>query len=356
VSAPSNGHDRKGLIGRVAGAVTGRVVETVDPDIVIEHIDVNAVVERMDVDALLQRIDLDALLGQVDVDAVLDRVDLDRLLDRVDVNAVLDRVDIDRLMNRVDMDALLRRVDVEAIVQRSGIPEIVAESTSHMAGSALDLARRQLVGLDVVADRLVDRAFRRTDEARHEGPPLLTERAPVGRKDRRSVSGHYTGPVSRAAAGALDVLAITTLYTVGYAGVSLLWNAFFGSSLSGDQRTPLAIAALALWAFSYVFVCLAVAGRTVGKAVVGIRVVRADGGPPSVRTVFWRTLVQPFSIILFLLGYLPVLLQREHRAMHDLAAGTAVVYDWGDRPAEMPGPLSEFLNRNRPGGVTPDPR
>lgn len=339
MSASTNGHDRKRLIGRVAGAVTGRVVETVDPDIVIEHIDINAIVDR---------VDLDAVLGRVDLDAVLARVDLDALLARVDVNAIMDRVDVDALLARVDMDAVVRRVDVEAVVQRSGIPEIVAESTSHMAGSALDLARRQLVGLDVVVDRFVDRLFRRKHPERYEGPPLLMAAAPEGRSDRRSVSGHFTGPMSRAAAGALDILVITTLYTVGYAGVSLLWSAFTGSSLSGDRSTPLAIAGMALWAFLYVFVSLAVAGRTVGKAVVGLRVVRSDGGTPAVRKIFLRTLVQPFSAALLMLGYLPVLLQKEHRSVHDLIAGTAVVYDWGDRAAEMPGPLSEFLNRKQP--------
>ena len=82
--------------------------------------------------------------------------------------------------------------------------------------------------------------------------------------------------------------------------------------------------------------------------VVGLRVVRSDGGTPAVRKIFLRTLVQPFSAALLMLGYLPVLLQKEHRSVHDLIAGTAVVYDWGDRAAEMPGPLSEFLNRKQP--------
>jgi hypothetical protein len=40
-----------------------------------------------------------------------------------------------------------------------------------------------------------------------------------------------------------------------------------------------------------------------------------------------------------------MVVQREHRALHDLIAGTAVVYDWGSRTAELPGPLSEFLAR-----------
>jgi hypothetical protein len=35
----------KGFLGRVAGAVTERVVETVDPDIVLEHVDLNALLD-----------------------------------------------------------------------------------------------------------------------------------------------------------------------------------------------------------------------------------------------------------------------------------------------------------------------
>jgi hypothetical protein len=136
----------KRLLGRVAGAVTEKVVVTVDPDIVLEHVDLNV------------------LLSRVDLDAVLARVDMDALLARVDLNA---------LLADVDVDALLRDVDLEALVRRSGIPDIVAESTYSMAGSALDLARRQLVGLDVVVDRIVDRLMRRSEDERREGPPSL---------------------------------------------------------------------------------------------------------------------------------------------------------------------------------------
>jgi hypothetical protein len=32
--------------------------------------------------------------------------------------------------------------------------------------------------------------------------------------------------------------------------------------------------------------------------------------------------------------------------MHDAAAGTVVVYDWGDRPAEMNAPLTKWVNRH----------
>jgi hypothetical protein len=40
-----------------------------------------------------------------------------------------------------------------------------------------------------------------------------------------------------------------------------------------------------------------------------------------------------------------ILFRRDHRGLHDVIAATAVVYDWGDRQAEMPGPLADFLHR-----------
>ncbi len=113
------------------------------------------------------------MLDRVDPNALLDRVDPDALMERVDVDRLVSRVDVDALMERVDVDALMRRVDVEAIVQRSGIPDIVADSTKSMFSSALDLARRQVVGLDALIDRAVDRVLRRGEPDRRLGPPRL---------------------------------------------------------------------------------------------------------------------------------------------------------------------------------------
>ncbi|MFC6341992.1 RDD family protein, partial [Nocardioides hankookensis] len=135
-------------------------------------------------------------------------------------------------------------------------------------------------------------------------------------------------------------------YTLGIAGLAFLSGIFFGSSLDDlSGRGPLAVATLAVWAWFYSFGSHAVAGRTLGKGIVGIRVVGADGSPLSVRQAFVRTLVFPLSALLFGLGFLMILVQREHRALHDLIAGTSSVYDWGERAAEMPGPLSAFLAR-----------
>jgi uncharacterized RDD family membrane protein YckC len=297
-----------GVLGRLAGKVTGRVIETVQPDVVLSHVD------------------LDALLDRIDINRVLGRVDLDALIDRIDVERLMDRVDVERLLERVDLDRLVERVDVEGLVRRSGVPQIVVESQTRLAGSLVDLVRRQLTGLDTVLNRGVIRLLRR------EPPPRS-----------RTVTGGYAGAVSRATATALDILIIVTAFTIGLAGVNLLTTSFWGIEV---RRALPATIVLAVLAFCYAFGFLAVAGRTPGQGIVGLRVVRADGGTIRPGQALRWVVGFPFSVVPAGLGFVPIVFQREHRALHDLIAGTAIVYDWGERPAELPGPLSAFLARH----------
>lgn len=162
---------------------------------------------------------------------------------------------------------------------------------------------------------------------------------------RLEVTGHYAGAPSRAVAAVLDIVTVVGLFTVGLAGVNLLMRVVFGVELAGNRAGPVWGVALAGWAFGYVAVSLAIAGRTLGKGIVGLRVVDADGATLSARRAVVRTLAFPLSVLPLGLGLLGIVAQREHRAWHDLLAGTAVVYDWGTRTAELPGPLTAFLAR-----------
>jgi uncharacterized RDD family membrane protein YckC len=300
--------ERRGLIGRAAGALTGRVVETIPPDVILEH------------------------------------VDLDALLDRIDVNKVLDRVDMDRLLARVDVDALMSRVDVEALVRRSGVPDLVAESTGRLAGGALDLARRQIVGLDTLLVGVVGTIFRRPSAGLDAAPPAL--RDPEGeRHDTTSVSGRYAGPISRLLASGIDAALMFALFTLGVAGIDKMLGVFFDTSLEGRGDSFWSVLAAILWVFLYVITTTAIAGRTPGKAIVGLRVVTTLGSAVTPGRAVVRTALLPVAAVLLGLGLLPILVSRGRRGLHDLIAGTAVVYDWGDRPAQMPAPLSAYISR-----------
>ena len=82
------------------------------------------------------------------------------------------------MLSRVDLNALLTEVDLEALVRRSGIPEIVADSTSQLAGSTLDVVRRQLAALDFWVNRAVDTLMRRTAGSVPLAPPGLANATP----------------------------------------------------------------------------------------------------------------------------------------------------------------------------------
>ena len=305
-----NGHyvrvpvHRQSIFARVAGVATERIVDTVDPDIVLDHVDIDALVARIDVDALLTRID---------------------------VNAVLERVDIERL---------IARIDLQSVVERAGVPDLVAASTGQFAESGLDFVRRQVAGLDLIMARVVDRLLRRPPRTQEESPSGLGAHAVGDDRSRITVTGHYAGAVSRSLAALVDVFLVTATYTLGIAAGDYLLSTL---GISMDVPPVWSAIAICCWAFVYVLLFVTIAGRTPGKWLLGLRVVRTDGsfvpaGRSFVRAVLWwpSTLVAAITIW-------PVILLRRHRAVHDYVAGTAVVHDWGDRPAELPAPLSAYL-------------
>jgi len=147
--------------------------------------------------------------------------------------------------------------------------------------------------------------------------------------------GHYAGAISRLAAFAADVGASWGIYTAGVALVSLASELVSGRSVTLTHHQVPAIATLVVWEFFYFAYPWAVSGRTIGMALFGLQVVSAQGAPIGPRQAVLRTLVLPVSILILGLGFLGVLFQRERRALHDVIAGTAVVYSWDARAAHL---------------------
>ncbi|MDQ3587065.1 MAG: RDD family protein [Actinomycetota bacterium] len=128
----------------------------------------------------------------------------------------------------------------------------------------------------------------------------------------------------RIGAGLIDLAGLCVLFLV--LGLTI------GDSQTGDGRASVnlnggpAIIFLAL-ALLYYFACEAVGGRTLGKLLLGVRVVSADGTRAGPGQVAGRTALRLIDGILFYLVGLIVILatgQRRQR-LGDLAAKTAVV-------------------------------
>lgn len=101
-------------------------------------------------------------------------------------------------------------------------------------------------------------------------------------------------------------------------------------------------------------------GRTLGKALMGLRVVRDDGGPIRFRHAFVRGLLGLFferpGITVGLAALLPMLFTRSSKRCGDLLAGTIVVRDRVavrmDRPVVMPAPLASWASALDLSGVS----
>lgn len=318
----------------MASGAGERMLHVVDPNMVLDHVDV------------------DALLDRVDVNALLDRVDVNELLDRVDVNRLLDRVEVNDLMDRVDVDALMERVNVEDLVERAGIPDIVLESTSHLTGSALDLFRRPIVGLDEITFRSLNRMIGRDPNQYPNGPGDLIHWVDEHQTTKVGglKTGRYAGPLTRLLAVMLDSVVASFGFTLLVAGLVFVIRLFAPEYEIPEGSGVLYGIALAMWSFLYLWVSYTVFGKTIGKMIFGVRVVSSDGHAVlRARQTLVRVLTYPLSFTLFGIGLLGVVFNRERQAWHDRFARTAVVYDWGSRTATMPTPLADFLERRGAG-------
>lgn len=311
-------------MGDMAGEVANRIIELVDLD---------RMLQKVDLDEVLKRVDLNALLEDVDVDALIKRVDVDDVIDRVDVDRIVQRVDVDAIVARVDVDAIVERVDVNRILGDTDMGKMVASSTSGIITEILYLIRRQLVGVDALLARVVTKVLRRSEEDLPLGPPSLVAAAPEGTQQ-----GHFGGSLARLLAYVIDAALSTTLFGLAVTATISVINAVFSVDLSESPVVGVGWGiGLLVWTFLYWWYPLTTFGKTVGMALVGIEVVRSDGSRVNAKRAAWRTFVMPWSFILLWLGLVPIVTSRRHRALHDKAADTVVVYDW---PATSPRYLS----------------
>src|SRR5262245_20185425 len=79
-----------------------------------------------------------------------------------------------------------------------------------------------------------------------------------------------------------------------------------------------------LFAVFYLVVLHALEGQTIGKLLVRVRVVGADGAPPTFGTSVLRLVAYVASFMPFGLGFVMAGLRADRRALHDLLAGTRV--------------------------------
>ena len=160
-------------------------------------------------------------------------------------------------------------------------------------------------------------------------PQLVAPERDVG------MQGHYAGAVSRLISLLLYSLFASLSFWLLSLLVTVAVNTLTGENFDPTDHGLFTSLAFIGWFFIYCAYPLAVSGRTLGMAIVGVAAVQADGSPIRPRQGVIRVLAFPLSFLFFGLGFVGIVLQREHRTLHDFIAGTAIVYAWNARAARL---------------------
>jgi uncharacterized RDD family membrane protein YckC len=161
---------------------------------------------------------------------------------------------------------------------------------------------------------------------------------------------------SRIVAGLVDVLGqLLVLLVVG----ALATAGSFSMSEAAGQALGIVVLVLVLIVYPVTFETL-LRGRSPGKAAMGLRVVRDDGGPIGFRQALVRGLAGAFlerpGITLFVAGVVTSLLNPSGKRLGDLLAGTVVVQERvavrGGAVAVMPPALAEWASQLDLSGVS----
>ncbi len=162
--------------------------------------------------------------------------------------------------------------------------------------------------------------------------------------------GQYAGFVTRAVAIMIDILFVVVSVLVITAAITLPLDFFLGVNLQTCTLIPSGSLSVRDWDWLRGLLCttvnatsLAIAvltgpiyfiflattgGQTVGKYVMGVRVVRLDGKPMT----YWQSTLRWFGYIVSLLplglGFFWVIIDDRRQAFHDKIAGTCVIYSW----------------------------
>jgi len=142
--------------------------------------------------------------------------------------------------------------------------------------------------------------------------------------DRRPPS--YEGLVTRGIAFAIDAAIIDLIALVVAVGVALVLSLFPVSDTAQAIVVAAGAAAFVAWTVAYFVTFWSTTGQTPGNRLLRIRVCRADDSGvlrPS------RCLLRLVGMLLaaapVFAGFLPILVDRRRRGLHDLLAGTVVV-------------------------------
>ncbi|OQY93151.1 MAG: hypothetical protein B6D39_03405 [Anaerolineae bacterium UTCFX2] len=165
-----------------------------------------------------------------------------------------------------------------------------------------------------------------------------------------SLVGHYAGFATRLIAFIIDSLTIsaTLLFLTWFVNSTLLvlqtrniiahfsrWIPHINSIIAFLTSPVMSGIYTFLIIISYNVFFWSIAGQTIGKAVMGIKIIPVIGGKMTFKRALTRYVGYYISGLPLGLGFLWILVNDRRSAWHDRIAGTCVVHVWDARPDEV---------------------
>jgi uncharacterized RDD family membrane protein YckC len=148
----------------------------------------------------------------------------------------------------------------------------------------------------------------------------------------------YAGIASRAVALAIDVAIAQVIVLSGGAILALVSSLVGGVRLDTLAQILAAVAWLAVVG-AYFVLFWSTAGQTPGMRLMALRVMTPAGSHPGVIRSIVRVVGLGLAIVPLFAGFLPVLVDARRRGLHDMLAGTVVLYS-GNEPPPAPEPAA----------------
>jgi len=226
-------------------------------------------------------------------------------------------------------------LSVVRVAESTAVREVIRDESSGLVEDFVDDVRGRLVRADAVAEKGFRRSPHPAPAGSHAGdgrpalpPATLSLPAEPPALPAASPEIMPAGIVSRFAALVIDAWILTVgLASGAYLVSTALAFARLETSIRDSAATGVAYGGLlTLLVVAYLTVCWSAFGRTPGKALLGLKVVRRDGADLSVTRSLLRVLGYFLSALPLYLGFAWVLVGRNRLTWHDHLAGTRVVY------------------------------
>ncbi len=147
----------------------------------------------------------------------------------------------------------------------------------------------------------------------------------VGNNEQQVVSFDLAGLDSRVLAFLIDLVLISVVALLAYGiGTYSLQNPGIDSPGLGRAFTPIYLLLFFLGS-SYFVILNGYSGKTIGKMLMGIRIISEEGGPIGFWQSFVRWIGYYISAIFLFIGFIWSVFDPNFQSWHDKIAGTYVV-------------------------------